>query len=122
MQKYSSRFRILFFCLVIFLSGGLMAHYFNFYGRLAKPVLAEDNESEQESDEGGSSTSSTKVEYKTIYTKLPDTVVTTTKQIPRYDSDGDGLYDDTDPHPAINEFFIVPDKNLNGIDDRYEQL
>ncbi|MFA6973674.1 MAG: hypothetical protein WC238_02990 [Parcubacteria group bacterium] len=63
----------------------------------------------------------TKTEYETITTKLSDTVLQTTTQVPRYDSDKDGMYDDEDPHPAINEFLIVKDDNQNGIDDRYEQ-
>jgi len=63
-----------------------------------------------------------KAETKTIYTKLSDTISTTTTTIIRHDSDGDGIYDDEDPHPTINENFIVKDANLNGIDDRYEQL
>lgn len=62
-----------------------------------------------------------KTEYKTVYTKLSDTVSQQTIATIRHDSDGDGLYDDVDPHPTINENFIVKDDNLNGIDDRYEQ-
>ncbi|MDO8240653.1 MAG: hypothetical protein Q7T51_01595 [Candidatus Moranbacteria bacterium] len=62
-----------------------------------------------------------KTETKTIYTKLSDTVSTTTTTITKHDSDGDGMYDEEDPHPTINESFIVKDDNLNGIDDRYEQ-
>jgi hypothetical protein len=46
------------------------------------------------------------------------TQITTTT---RRDSDGDGVYDNEDLHPTINEYFIVKDDNLNGIDDRYEQ-
>ncbi|MDP1883784.1 MAG: hypothetical protein Q8L10_00270 [Candidatus Moranbacteria bacterium] len=62
-----------------------------------------------------------KIEYEFVTQKLPDTVVDTVVEIPRYDSDGDGLYDDEDPHPDINEFLIVKDDNLNGLDDRYER-
>jgi len=62
-----------------------------------------------------------KTETKTVYKKLSDTVSTNTVTTIRHDSDGDGIYDDEDPHPTINENFIVKDNNLNGIDDRYEQ-
>lgn len=81
---------------------------------LVPATLADDEEDEEDEDDED--------EYETVYVKLPDTVVTTTKKIPRYDSDKDGMYDDEDPHPAINEFFIVKDENRNGIDDSYEQL
>ncbi|MGB2791236.1 MAG: hypothetical protein WBC29_01650 [Candidatus Moraniibacteriota bacterium] len=36
------------------------------------------------------------------------------------DSDGDGLYDNEDPHPNIPEIYIVNDDNKNGIADRFE--
>ncbi|MFZ1735732.1 MAG: hypothetical protein WAU31_02250 [Candidatus Moraniibacteriota bacterium] len=36
------------------------------------------------------------------------------------DSDGDGLYDNEDPHPNIPEIYIVHDDNKNGIADRFE--
>jgi hypothetical protein len=72
-------------------------------------------------DTSPSSNTKQKTEYITVYKKLSDTVTTKTDTITRHDSDGDGLYDDEDPHPTINEYFIVKDDNLNGIDDRYEQ-
>lgn len=110
---------------IIFASGlvalSLMAHLvlnpILKYSLIPVSLADEDEEDDEEND----GESSSKVEYKTVYTKLPDTVVYAKKQIPRYDSDSDGLYDDEDPHPAINEFFIVKDDNLNGIDDQYEQ-
>lgn len=94
---------------------------------------AEDDESEneRESDEDSSPNtvidtnpdkkSSKKTETVTIYKKLNDTVTQIVTTITKHDSDGDGIYDDEDSHPAINEYFIVRDDNLNGIDDRYEQ-
>lgn len=72
-------------------------------------------------DTSPSSNTKQKTEYITVYKKLSDTVTTKTDTITRHDSDGDGLYDDEDPHPTINEYFIVKDDNFNGIDDRYEQ-
>lgn len=71
-------------------------------------------------DTNPSNNTTQKTEYVTVYKKLSDTVSTTTDTITRHDSDGDGLYDDEDSHPTINEYFIVKDDNLNGIDDRYE--
>lgn len=61
------------------------------------------------------------IKYETVTRTLPDTVVNTTVEVPRYDRDGDGIYDDEDPHPDINELLIVKDDNFNGIDDRYER-
>jgi hypothetical protein len=66
-------------------------------------------------------TNTPKIEYKTIYQQLPDTVIDTITEVPRYDSDSDGIYDDEDAYPNINDFLIVKDDNLNGIDDRYEK-
>lgn len=95
-------------------------------------VQAEDEENEEEDEEdddderevidtSADNATAKETETKVIYTKLSDTVSTVTTTITRHDSDGDGLYDDEDPHPSINENFIVGDGNLNGIDDRYEQ-
>jgi len=90
---------------------------------LSVPVaLAEDDEDDEE-DEGSSKTSTkTVTTYETIYVKLPDTVVDNVTQVPLHDSDSDGIYDDVDPYPYINKFFVVEDKNLNGIDDAYEKF
>jgi hypothetical protein len=63
-----------------------------------------------------------KTEYKTVTTKLSDTVTKTSITETKHDSDGDGVFDEEDAHPTINEHFIVKDDNLNGIDDKYEQL
>lgn len=95
-------------------------------------VQAEDEEDEEEGEEeddddreaidtSSDNATAKETETKVIYTKLSDTVSTVTTTITRHDSDGDGMYDDEDPHPSINENFIVEDGNLNGIDDRYEQ-
>lgn len=47
------------------------------------------------------------------------TIQTTTTTL--NDQDGDGLYDNEDPHPGIPEFIIVPDENKNGIVDTFEE-
>lgn len=62
-----------------------------------------------------------KTEYKTIYRQLPATIVEAPVTTIRHDSDSDGLYDDEDAYPTINDYFIVKDDNRNGIDDRYDQ-
>lgn len=53
--------------------------------------------------------------------KLSDTVTQKTVTTTRFDSDGDGIFDEEDTHPVINDYFIVEDANRNGIVDRYEQ-
>jgi len=95
-----------------------------------KTAFAEEEEDDEDDDKkqatvkvidtNPANNTTQKTEYVTVYKKLSDTVSTTTDTITRHDSDGDGLYDDEDPHPTINEYFIVKDDNLNGIDDRYE--
>lgn len=100
------------------------------YGYIKNALADDETEYESEDiqqapvkviDTNPSSNTKKKTEYITVYKKLSDTVTTKTDTITRHDSDGDGLYDDEDPHPTINEYFIVKDDNLNGIDDRYEQ-
>ena len=44
-------------------------------------------------------------------------IVTTTKN----DKDGDGVFDDDDDYPEINDHFIVKDDDRNGIVDLYEK-
>ena len=119
---------------IIFLAAFNFAAHLTFFPMIKKtlvPVALADDENEDEDEDeddkeenresnNSSNNSSTKTKYKTIYVKLPDQVVQTTQQIPRYDSDGDGMYDDEDPHPEINEFLIVKDENNNVIDDQYE--
>lgn len=90
---------------------------------LSAPIaLAEDDDDEEEDDDDNNSNTETVVTYETIYVKLPDIVVEKVTQVPLHDSDSDGLYDDEDPFPYINRFFVVEDKNLNGIDDAYEKF
>ena len=93
-----------------------------------KNSFAEDELEDEKDDEGPVQVINTnpankkavKTETVTATKKLSDTVTEATTTVTRHDSDGDGLYDDEDPHPTINEYFIVKDDNLNGIDDRYE--
>jgi hypothetical protein len=54
--------------------------------------------------------------------KISDTIFeTSTTTIQRLDSDGDGIFDDEDKYPEINDYIIVNDNNLNGIVDKYER-
>lgn len=85
-------------------------------------VLADDDEEDDDEDEHRKTKTTTETTYKTVYVKLPDTVIEKIIQVPLHDSDSDGIYDDEDPYPYINKFFVVEDKNLNGIDDEYEKL
>mgnify|MGYP001466580516 CR=1 FL=1 len=110
------------FCTFLILIFALSIFSFRKFAR------AEDDEGESD-DEHVSSVINTspdkkttkKTETVTEYRKLSDTVTQIITTITKHDSDGDGIYDDEDPHPTINEYFIVVDDNLNGIDDRYEQ-
>jgi hypothetical protein len=85
---------------------------------LSRIALAEDEDEEDEDEEVKNDEPQEEYIQKVINTVVPVTTVTTTERV---DSDSDGIYDDEDPHPTINEYFIVKDDNLNGIDDRYEQ-
>jgi hypothetical protein len=88
-------------------------------GNYFPAVLAEDDDEEDDEDEDeDDSESETKTE--TVYVKLSDTVTQKVETTTRHDSDGDGIYDDEDKYPKINDNFIVKDENLNGIDDKYE--
>lgn len=128
MENKSLRLKAVFFSIVIF--GSLVAAYYaGIHKKIIQPVLAEDDDEEEDKEDGNfevidtapSKKDTKKNETKTIKTKLSDTVTQTTTTIIRHDSDGDGKYDDEDPHPTINEYFIVKDDDLNGIDDQYEQ-
>jgi len=81
----------------------------------------EDDNDEEEARQDDSQPDSNK----SITLKQPTLVpVTTTTQqkitTVLVDSDGDGLYDNEDPHPSIPEIFIVYDDNRNGIADHFE--
>lgn len=53
--------------------------------------------------------------------KLNDTITKDITTTTRFDSDGDGIFNEDDEFPAINNYLIVADENRNGIDDKYEQ-
>lgn len=46
--------------------------------------------------------------------------ITKTVKVTRHDHDGDGLWDEEDPHPDIHEKVVVVDDDRNGIVDTYE--
>lgn len=91
-------------------------------------IVRADDENERDDEEGRvptintspSNNTSKKTETKTIYEKLSDTVTRITETKTQFDSDGDGIFDEQDKHPTINDDYIVKDTNLNGIDDQYE--
>lgn len=89
-------------------------------------ALADDDEEEErEDDEEGrgsesSSSSKPKTETVTTYVKLPDQIIKRLITTTIYDSDGDGIFDPDDSTPNIHNIFVVEDKNLNGVADRYE--
>ena len=116
---------------LILVSGGLflMRDYTLKVVKESKIALADDDDEEDEKDDEdeedeededeGEKKQETKTEVK--YVKLSDTVSRTTKTITKYDSDGDGILDEQDPYPTVNENFVVKDDDLNGIDDKYEE-
>ena len=53
--------------------------------------------------------------------KPKTTVSTSVRTILIPDTDGDGLVDSKDPHPKIQEIYIVEDENNNGIVDTFEE-
>ncbi len=53
--------------------------------------------------------------------RLNDRVVKETVTVIRSDSDGDGILDDEDKFPNVNDYLIVRDDNRNGIVDEYEK-
>ena len=76
----------------------------------------EDNEDDNDEDYKPKTTTKTIVTQPSVSTK----VETTTKTTIYKDSDGDGILDSDDPHPAISEIYIVEDNNKNGIVDKFE--
>jgi len=126
MELLKSKFKIIFLIVVVIFGSVIIANHFEIYQKIIKPVFADDEEEEDDDhyeviNTSPSGSSAKKSETKTITTKLADTITQTTTTTVKYDSDGDGKYDEEDPHPTINEYFIVKDDNLNGIDDQYEQ-
>ena len=92
---------------------------------------AEDDEEEHEEDDHESddsrktSTENTSPTKQSSITNQPTLIPVTTitqQEVTTVltDSDGDGLYDNEDPHPNIPEIYIVHDDNKNGIADRFE--
>jgi len=77
---------------------------------------ADDEEDEEDDDYKPQATTRTVVTQPSVSTK----VETTTKTTIYKDSDGDGILDETDPHPEIAEIYIVEDNNKNGIVDKFE--
>ncbi len=85
----------------------------------------EDDREEDDNDEEEAKDDSQPDSNKSTTLKQPALVpITTTTQqkitTVLVDSDGDGLYDNEDPHPSIPEIFIVYDDNRNGIADHFE--
>jgi hypothetical protein len=103
----------------------------NFFNKLNIQIVRAEDDDEGDDDEdervpvintSPSGNTSKKTEYKTIYEKLSDTITRITKTTTQFDSDGDGIFDEQDKNPAINDGYIVKDDNLNGVDDQYEKL
>jgi hypothetical protein len=85
----------------------------------------EEREEEGEDEEDERSEKKNNTESESVKTSTPPSVpVTTITQKTTTtvlkDSDGDGLYNNEDPHPTIPEIYIVQDENRNGIVDHFE--
>lgn len=85
----------------------------------------EDEEDEDEEDEKEDKKSNKSDGIKEVSAPRSVPITTTTLKSTTTilkDSDGDGLYDNEDPHPTIPELYIVQDENRNGIADHLEIL
>lgn len=81
-------------------------------------AFAEDEEEDEDEDEEYSSSSTTARISQTTDVKTD----VSTKTVTLKDSDGDGILDNSDPHPSVAEIYIVKDDNSNGIVDDFEVL
>lgn len=104
-------------------------------GRDAYIAHAEDDEEEEDEHEESerddekkeesapsSTASSSKSSSTTTQSTTNTSVVTREVTVEhRTDSDGDGIFDDEDAYPTINDNIIVRDDNRNGIVDEYER-
>ena len=84
---------------------------------VAKIVLADD---EEEGEEYYYETELYAPVTESYSSRLSDEVTSRTTRTTIFDSDRDGIFDEKDKYPGINDFFIVKDDNLNGIVDKYE--
>jgi hypothetical protein len=94
-------------------------------GIFSYSVVAQENEEEDqivyEDDEKTADDTSAKNTVVTETVVVSDTIskeITTTTQS---DTDGDGIFDQEDQYPIINDHFIVKDDDRNGIVDVYEK-
>ena len=91
---------------------------------------ADDNEDDYENQtqavvnsKSSSTKKTTQMVTKTIVIEPVRTVTENVLQdVNLIDSDMDGLPDTEDPHPNINEMFVVKDDNLNGVVDTFEYV
>lgn len=77
----------------------------------------EDEERDEEKSEESSTTETVVTEKITISETVSKEIITTTRK----DTDGDGIFDEQDDHPQVNDHFIVKDDDRNGIVDSYEK-
>lgn len=73
------------------------------------------------SSSGGEEIVAKEPQIVTRQVRLSDTVEQSITTTTRFDSDGDGIFDEEDEFPTINNYLIVKDENRNGIVDEYEQ-
>ena len=122
------RKRILSVASLLFLAFGSMAiasHWNILHAEDDEEEEEDDREEDDNDEEDARQDDSQSTSNKSRTTKQPTLIpVTTTTQqkitTVLVDSDGDGLYDNEDPHPSIPEILIVYDDNRNGIADHVE--
>lgn len=132
-MKFKAKLLIAVFSVVILLIGSFVVSFFDDYffssnENKQNTIIAEDEKDDYEEDEddenenekGDDNDKKKKEETVTYYVRLSDQITreTTIKTIT--DSDGDGIYDNEDNNPTINNNYITKDENLNGIVDTYE--
>ncbi len=76
-----------------------------------------DEDEDEERSEESSETETVVTEKITISETVSKEIITTTRK----DTDGDGIFDEEDEHPQVNDHFIVRDDDHNGIVDTYEK-
>lgn len=82
---------------------------------------SEEDDDKNEASPSSSAASSSKSSSTTTQSTTNTSVVTQEVTVERRtDSDGDGIFDDEDAYPTINDNIIVRDDNRNGIVDEYE--
>jgi hypothetical protein len=99
----------------------LLVFYFLPSFRLLASADDDEEEQEEEREEDSNSDRNSTDSTSSSKTSVETNVTTSTKTILLPDSDGDGILDKNDPHPAVAEIYVVEDNNFNGLVDKFEK-